>query len=190
MPKVVKYPRLKTRIRKGRSGQVWVCYYYDMRPEGKSDVALGTDYEKAIQQWDELHNKRQHTVGRLEEAFKRWEDNELPKYINEHTHRGYSANLGTLRPVFGQMTWDEIDLPSLRQYLDLRTAKTQGNREMSLLQLIWGKALLWGMTRVPWPARGIKSWKNEEFAREYEITDEMFRAVYAQGDQVLRTSWT
>lgn len=186
MPKSTKYPRLKTRVRKGRSGQVWVYYFYDMRPEGKTDISLGRDHARALEQWDELHNKRQHTVGRLEEAFKRWEERELPKYDNDHTVRGYTANLKMLRPVFGQMTWDEVDLPELRQYLDLRSAKTQGNREMSLLRIVWGKARLWGMTRLPWPAEGVKGWKNEEFAREYEITDEMFQAVYSQGDQVLK----
>lgn len=35
MPKPTKYPRLKTMVRRGRSGQVWVYYAYDMRPEGK-----------------------------------------------------------------------------------------------------------------------------------------------------------
>lgn len=84
------------------------------------------------------------------------------------------------------MVWDEVDLPSLRQYLDLRSAKTQGNREMSLLRLVWGKAKLWGMTRCPWPAEGIRGWKNEENARTFEVTPELFRAVYEQADQVLR----
>lgn len=42
------------------------------------------------------------------------------------------------------MAWDEVDLPGLRLYLDKRTAKTQGNREMSLLRIVWGKAMLWG----------------------------------------------
>jgi hypothetical protein len=88
--------------------------------------------------------------------------------------------------VFGQMTWDEVDLPVLRFYLDHRTAKTQGNREMSLLRVIWGKALLWGMTRLPWPAEGVKGWKNPEKAREFEVTVAMFAAVYTQADQVLR----
>lgn len=186
MPKVVKYPRLKTRVRKGKSGQVWVCYYYDMRPEGKTDVALGTDYAKAISQWNELHNNLQVTIGRIEEAFARWADKELPKYESAETKIGYTKNLKMLRPVFGQMSWDEVDLPTLRQYLDLRTAKTQGNREMSFLRIVWGKALLWGMTRLPWPAQGVRNWKNKENAREYEVTSEMFRAVYARGDQVLR----
>ena len=186
MPKSTKYPRLHTRIRKGKAGQVWVYYFYDMRPEGKPDVSLGSDHARALEKWDELHNKREQIVGRLEEAFRRWEERELPTYDNEHTSRGYKAGLGMLRPVFGQMTWEEVDLPSLRQYLDLRTGKTQGNREMSLLRVIWGKALIWGMTKYRWPAEGIRGWKNEESAREYEITDEMFKAVYEQADQVLR----
>lgn len=82
--------------------------------------------------------------------------------------------------------WHEITLPVLRQYLDKRSAKTQGNREMALLSIVWGKALLWGMTEKPWPAAGIKGWKNEEKAREFEVTDSLFAAVYAEGDQVLR----
>lgn len=84
------------------------------------------------------------------------------------------------------MVWDEVNLPALRKYLDLRSAKTKGNREMSLLRLVWGKAKLWGMTRCPWPAEGIRGWKNEENARTFEVTPELFCAVYSQADQVLR----
>lgn len=76
--------------------------------------------------------------------------------------------------------------PSLRQYLDLRSAKTQGKREMSLLRLAWGKVKLWSMTRCPWPAEGIRGRKNEENAHTLEVTPALFRAVYAQADQVLR----
>lgn len=186
MPKIIKYPRLRAKIHKGRAGQVYVYYVYDMRPEGKKDIRLGKDYESAIAQWDELHNNRQRIVGRLEEAFKRWEEQELPKYESAETRKGYAKNLRAIRPVFGQMAWDEVTLPALRQYLDLRSAKTQGNREMALLRVIWGKALLWGMTRLPWPATGIRGWKNRESARTFAVTDDLFRAVYAQADQVLR----
>lgn len=186
MPKSTKYPRLKTMVRRGRGGQVWVYYAYDMRPEGKRDVPLGKDHAKAIEQWEQLHNKLPLTIGRLEEAFIRWEERELPKYESAETRKGYAKNLRAIKPVFGQMAWDEVDLPTLRQYLDVRTAKTQGNREMSLLQLIWSKALLWGMTRLPWPAQGVKGWKNQESAREFEVTDALFAAVYAEADQVLR----
>lgn len=186
MPKSTKYPRLRTKVYKGKGGQAYVYYVYDMRPDGKPDVRLGKDYAKAVEQWEQLHNKIPLTIGRLEEAFARWEEVELPKYESAETRKGYTKNLRAIRPVFGVMTWDEVDLPALRFYLDKRTAKTQGNREMALLRIVWGKALLWGMTRLPWPAQGIKGWKNEEKAREFEVTDALFAAVYAEGDQVLR----
>jgi hypothetical protein len=186
MPRITKYPRLRTKVYKGRSGQAYVYYVYDMRPDGKPDIRLGKDYDKAIELWQQLHHKIPLTIGRLEEAFARWEERELPKYDSAETRKGYAKNLKAIRPVFGGMAWDEIDLPTLRLYLDKRTAKTQGNREMSLLQIIWSKALIWGMTRQPWPAQGIKNWKNPEQAREFEVTDAMFAAVYAEADQVLR----
>lgn len=186
MPKVTKYPRLRTKVYKGQGGRAYVYYVYDMRPEGKKDIRLGSDWDKAVEQWEQLHNKLPLTIGRLEEAFTRWEEKELPGYENPETRRGYAKSLRMLRPVFGGMAWDEVDLPVLRLYLDKRSAKTQGNREMSLLQIIWGKARLWGMTRLPWPAQGVKNWKNEEQAREFEVTNALFAAVYAEGDQILR----
>jgi hypothetical protein len=42
------------------------------------------------------------------------------------------------------------------------------------------------MTRCPWPAAGIKGWKNKEHAREFEVTDILFAAVYAESDQTLK----
>lgn len=186
MPKVTKYPRLRTKVYRGKGGQVYAYYSYDMRPDGKPDVRLGTDYAKAIEQWELLHNKKPLTIGRLQEAFDRWELHELPKYDSAETRKGYGKNLRMIAPVLGGMTWDEVTLPILREYLDRRTAKTQGNREVSLLSIVWGKARLWGMTRLPWPAAGVKNWKNAEAARTFEVTDALFAAVYAEADQVLR----
>lgn len=186
MPKITKYPRLRTKVYKGRSGQAYVYYLYDMRPEGKPDIRLGTDHAAALKQWDELHNHKPRIIGLLQEAFEKWREVELPKYDSQVTRRNYAQNMTKIEPVFGQMTWDTITLPILREYLDRRTAKTQGNRELALLSIIWGKALLWGMTRCAWPAAGVKNWKNKESAREFEVTDELFTAVYAEGDQVLR----
>lgn len=186
MPKATKYPRLRTKVYRGKGGQAYVYFSYDMRPDGGKDVRLGTDYAKAVEQWELLHNKKPLTIGRLQEAFDRWVERELPKYESAETRKGYTKNLRTMAPVIGQMTWDEVTLPILREYLDRRSAKTQGNREISLLSVVWGKARLWGMTRQPWPAQGVKNWKNEEVARTFEVTDELFAAVYAEADQVLR----
>lgn len=186
MPKITKYPRLRTKVYKGKGGQAYVYYVYDMRPDGEPDIRLGSDYAEAVAKWDELHNKKPRTIGRLQEAFDRWRQDKLPEYTSAETRKGYAKNLSTLERVVGAMSWEEVTLPVLREYLDRRKAKTQGNREMSLLQLIWGRALLWGMTEKPWPAQGIKNWKNPERPREFEVTDELFAAVYAEGDQVVR----
>lgn len=182
------HPRLRSHSRKRKSGRVVTYYFYDMRPDGKPDVPLGTDFDEALKKWYELHNRAPRIVGTLEEAFTAWERDELPSYTNAETKRGYAKNLRWLRPVFGDATWDQVGLPDLKAYLRERVGKTQANREMSLLSIIWNWARGEGMTALPWPAAGMERsrWKNEEQAREFEVTPELFAAVYAEADQVLR----
>lgn len=199
MPKVTKHPRLRRHVRKGRDKQVYTYYYYDMRPEGKPDIFLSKDYAEALAKWDELYHHKPRTIGRLREAFERWRDKILPAYQNAETRTAYAKQLRRLDAVLGGMTWDDVTLPILREYLDRRFVKqaegdnsppklaaTQGNREMSLLSIVWGKARLWGMTKLPWPAAGVKNWKNKENEREFQVTDELFAAVYAEADALLR----
>lgn len=186
MPKITKYPRLRTKVYKGKGGQAYVYYVYDMRADGEPDIRLGKDYEAAIARWDEIHNKKPRIIGRLQEAFDKWREKILPNYASAETRKGYAKNLRKLEPVFGHMVWDEVTVPIMVKYLELRSAKTQGNRELSVLSIIWGKARLWGMTTKPWPAAGMKDWKNPESEREFAVTDELFAAVYAEGDQVLK----
>jgi hypothetical protein len=188
MPKVSKYTRLRTHVRKGKDGRVNVYYVYDMRPDGLPDINLGKDRDTALAKWDEIHNKRPRVRGTMEEAFLRFEQEALPEYPNEETRRGYAKSLKWLRKVFASATWDATKLTHLVGYLGARTAKTQANREMALLQVIWNKARLWGMTTAPWPAAGMErsKWKNREQAREFEVTDELFDAVYAQAEPMLR----
>lgn len=195
MPKVTKFPRFRSHTRKSKAGNVRTYYFFDMRAEGKTDVPLGTNYQEAIKEWALLCNHTPHVKGRLQEAIDRWRDSELPAYPNLETRKSYQRQLSNVEAVLGQMTWDEITLPILREYLDRRVsmvkgkkgiAKTQGNREMSVLSIVWSKARLWGMTRLHWPAQGVKNWKNEEGARQFEVTDQLFDAVYRQAEPMLR----
>jgi hypothetical protein len=196
MPKKTQYPRLRTHVRKGAGGRVYVYYFYDMRPEGKPDVALGRDREVAIAKWDELHNKTPRLKGRIREAITRWIDEELPNYANAETRRNYGRQIRRIDAVFGMMAWHEVEMPHLRQYLrNRRNAKdktvkapTQANREMSVFQIVWNWAVLEGLTKVKWPAAGLErsGWKNEESPREFVVTVELFEAVYAEACQFLR----
>jgi hypothetical protein len=185
------HPRLRSHTRRRKNGKVTTYYFYDRRPESLPDVPLGTKYDEALRQWEELHTRQPRIAGTLMEAFEAWEQDKtdgLPSYTNQKTKTGYAKNLRRLKPVFGESTWGDIGLPDLRAYLKARTAKTQGNRELSLLSIIWNWARLEGYTQQPWPAAGLErsGWKNPETPRKVEVTDAAFAAVYAQADQVLR----
>lgn len=183
-----KHPRLRSHTRRRKSGKVVVYYVYDRRPEGLPDVALGSDYEEALKKWHELHERAPRIAGTLLEAFEAWEREALPAYESAVTRRNYAQNLKQLKAAFGKAGWQQVDFPGLKGYLRARTAKTQANRELSLLQVIWNWARGERYTLLPWPAAGMERsrWKNVEQAREFEVTDELFAAVYAEGDQVLR----
>ena len=188
MPRTSKFPRLRKHTRAGKGQQVWTSWYYDMRPEGKPDVPLGSDYDQAIEKWRELHEHQPRIRGTIEEAFERWEAEILPGYENAGTRRTYATNLRRLRPVFGPARWHTITFAVLKDYLRKRNAKTQANRELSVLQIVWNWARGEDLTTLQWPAAGLSRsrWKNKEQAREFEVTDALFAAVHAQGDQVLR----
>ena len=185
------YPRLRTRTRRRKSGKVVAYYFYDATAEGGGEISLGADFEKAIIQWREITERGTHAarvIGTLEEAFARWETDVLPGYASAETRKGYSKNLRTLRPVFGPATWDQVDLPAIKAYLTKRTAKTQGNREMALLSVIWNWARGEGLTSLPWPAAGMErsKWKNKEKARKIKVRDDVYAAIYAEASQHIK----
>lgn len=182
------HPRLRSHTRRRKSGKVVTYYVYDRRPEGRPDIALGRDYEQALKRWHEIHEHAPRIAGTLQEALEAWQRDRLPTYSSDVTRRGYALNLKRLLPVFGPATWDQVDFPTLKTYLKKRSAKTQANRELSLLQIVWNWARGEGLTTLPWPAAGMarSKWKNTETPREFEVTDELFAAVYAQADPVLR----
>lgn len=186
MPKKTKHPRLVSQTRRNKDGRVRVYYFYDMRHVGQKRIPLGTDYDEAIAKWDELHNNKPRAVGRVQEAITDWREHVLPNYNNDDTRDDYARQLKRIEGVFGQMFWEEVELPHLRQYLQASKAKIQANREMSVFSIVWNHARKVGMTNLPWPATGVKNWKNPESAREFEVTDALFDAVYREADQMLR----
>lgn len=183
-----KHPRLRVHVKRGKAGQVWTSYWFDMRGTGKADVPLGTDREAALVRWAELSGGASSIAGTLEEAFQRWEAEALPKIASAETRRDYAKCLRQLRPVFGPATWASVRLPVLKAYLAKRTGRTRANREMSVLQIVWNWARGEDLTQLHWPAAGMERsrWKNREQARDVEVTDAMFDTIYRHADQVLR----
>lgn len=188
MPKKVPYPRLRSHTRKGKAGQVWTSYYWDGRPDGEKDTPLGNDYTEALRQWHELAEGKPRKVGTLQEAFDGWRAEVLPTYASAETKKGYSRHLKTIEAWCGTSTWDLIDAKAIKDYLKRRTAKTQGNREMALLSVVWGWAVTEGMVKTPFPLYRVGKWKNKEQARTAQVTDAVFAAVYAEADPMLRAA--
>ena len=185
-----KFPRLRSKVYKGASGQVWTYYVYDNRGNGMPDVRLGTDYAAAIAAWHNLHNHIPLTIGRIQQAIDRWRDEVLPTYTVQGTREQYKCYLKSIESAFGEMAWHEVRIQTLRQYINARSAKVSANREMAVFALVWNKARLWDMTEAVWPALGLaaKDWRNKESARVVDVTDELFNAIYEQADRILRDS--
>lgn len=185
------HPNFRSHTRRRKSGKVVTYYFYDNRSTGEKDIPLGTDYDAALKKWAEIKKGGPRISGTLEEAFRAWENDKetgLQSYTNADTKRDYTRNLGKLRPVFGVSTWESVQFLHLSGYLRKRSAKTRGNREIATLQVIWNWARKEGLHNVVWPAAGMEKsrWRNKESAREFEVTDDLFEAVYQAGDDILR----
>lgn len=193
MPKTSKHPKLRVSVKRGKAGQVWTSYWYDMRGTGKPDVPLGNDYAQALKRWSEIHLDGPRIAGTLEEAFKAWEERGIQKRPNgkprsEETIRGYRKCLRAMRAPLGGGTWDEVKLPVLVAYLDERSAKDRGRQEMQLLSVIWNWARLQGMTTLPFPGADMQrsGWKGAPGVREVEVGDRAFAVLHKHADQTLR----
>jgi integrase len=192
MPKASKYPKLRVYVKRGKSGQVWTSYAYDMRGTGKPDVPLGNDYDLALERWAEIHINGPRIAGTLEEAFTLWEadtvDGLQADRLARHTRAGYAKCLRMLRPVFGAARWADVTLPLLAQYVRQRSAKARARQEMQLLSVIWGYARVQGLTDLLYPAIGMQrnAWKGLAGVRRVQVSDEAFAALYAHADPCLR----
>lgn len=104
-------------------------------------------------------------------------------HLAPKTRREYESALERLRAAFGAATFAQIRPMHIRQYLDRRTAKVAGNREIAVLSLAWNWCRERGITDLPNPCTKIR---NRENRREILVTDDMVAAVYGVADQVLR----
>lgn len=186
MPKHTKRPGFRRHSWTTADGERRTAYYFEQTIEGKrKETPLGTDHAEALVKWHALKFDKPLKVGTLNEAFDRWEVDCLPGYLNKNTARNYKQSLRKLRPFFGPMRWDEIDVPMLAEYLKRRTGKTQANREKALLSVIWGEARKWRMTALPFPSYKMRL-GNKEKPAKVKWTQAMFSAMYKHAEPFLR----
>lgn len=178
-------PRMIRRVRKLKSGKVWVGYYYDGRDENgrRKEIPLGGDLDLAKIEWAKLDAKPvPKTMRTLGEVFDRYEREIIPAKATR-TQRDNLLSLKQLRQAFAGAPVDAVTSQVIAQYRDARTAKVRANREISLLSHVYNIAREWGITEKN-PAAGVR--KNKETPRDYYARDEVWKAVYSKAPSELR----
>lgn len=173
-------PRMTARPRKRLGG---FNYYY-----GQQKKPLGSDFPEACRQWAVLEKGSLPNSVRYVDVADRWEREAIHKgrrrARSPKTQTEFRAGLKNLRKAFEGALLDQIKPKHVRQYLDRRTAKVSGNREIAVLSIIWNWARAKGLTDQANPCTGID--RNPESARTVYVTDERFQEVYDRGDYVLQ----
>lgn len=172
-------PRMTARGKPGK-----LRYYY-----GQDKIPLGSDLNRAKLKWAELEAGGAILSPRYVDVADRWEREAIhigrrKKNRSAKTQREYRASLKELRVAFKDFLLDQIGPKHVLQYLDERSAKVMGNREIAVLSIIWNWARGKGLTDKANPCAGIE--KNPESARTRYVQDAEFEAVYQRGDYVLQ----
>lgn len=152
------YPRL-----------VWKhgAYYHVTREAGRRRwTRLGTDYGEAVRRWAEREAPAL-TGETVTDAVDRFELLELPRYAAA-TRREYRRYARRLREVFGEIRLGDVDSQAVAQYLDLRSAPVEANREIAMLSTVFECARRWGWTANN-PCRGVR--RNPERAARLVATE-------------------
>lgn len=173
------------RVRKMKSGKLWVGYYYDGRDaDGKrQEIPLGTDLAEAKLEWARLEHKAAPKVmSTMAELFDRYERDIIPTK-GKRTQSDNKYELERLRKAFADAPIEALTPPVIAQYRDARTAKTRANREIALLSHVFTMSMEWGFASSN-PCLAVR--RNKEKVRDFYAADEVWCAVYAEGDQGLR----
>lgn len=156
-------------------------FYYVSR--SNKWINLGRDLAIAKRKWAELDGAGPAAAG-MAALMDRYLLEVVPTKA-ARTQQDNREEMERLRAVFGAMEARDVRPMHVAKYLDLRgkQAPTRANREKALLSHVFSMAMRWGITDTN-PCRGVR--RNPERPRERYITDEEYRAVWAQANSTVR----
>lgn len=96
----------------------------------------------------------------------------------------YDRLLDNMIDAFKDFALDQIRPMHVRQYLDKRSRKMAGNREVSVFSHMWNWAREKGITDLANPCLGIT--RNREKPRSRYVTDEEYKSVWDKADSALQ----
>lgn len=181
---------LRVEWRKARGG-VGHSFYYNnqsghLPAMPRTKLPLGSDRAAALRKWAELEGAPPpldtQTVGYA------W--NEYAKHargllrVRESTRDDYSRCWKELSKAARTAVWDDLSVADLTQYLDRRSAKTRGNREMALLGILWNFALSRGLTKATNLVPNVQ--RNDEKPDDRYVTDDELTRLKAVAPPIVR----
>lgn len=155
-----------------------VLYYH--QKNGKK-TPLGNDLCAARLKWVEIENgpTGKRTFEQVAEEYRRdvlpGKGRTTQKQQNLQIDRLIKAMLGS---------FEDLAPMHVRNYMDRRTHKIAGNREISVLSHMWNWARAKGYTDKANPCAGVQ--RHTEQAREVYVSDTDFAACYGRATQFLR----
>lgn len=171
-------PRMLKRVRRLKSGELWVGYYYNGRDEAgkRKETPLGTDLDEARIEWAKLERRAVPGVVRtVGDLLRRYERDIVPTK-GQKTQRDNQKVIVQLLKAFDGAPLEGVTPQVIAQYRDARTAPVRANREIALLSHAYNMAREWGFTSKENPCRGVA--RNKETPRDVYVTDEVWNAVY------------
>ena len=143
------------------------AYYHVATINGKQAwIFLSRDLSEALSRWAqrEGHDKAGETVTEAVDRFIA----EITPAKAEITQRDYRRYAAKIKRVFGESRLSDIQTKDIARYLDERTAKIEGNREIAFLSSVYTKTIRWGWCSAN-PCRGVE--RNDEPRRKRYIDD-------------------
>ena len=116
-------------------------------------IKLGTDYKKAVEQYDILNSNIKAPVI-IADLINRYIAEIMPNFA-KGTQEREEFFLKNIKIAFGAWGINEVKPKNIYQYLDARNAKVSANREIKAFKKVLSHAIRWGVIEHN-PCLGIK----------------------------------
>lgn len=179
-------------------------YYYDHGGKPRKEEPLGTDFVIAVKKWAEIHQSDipPQALVTLDGAFTVYMKDVIPRK-SPRQQEDNLAQIALLKEFFGNdAPLDDIEPVHVKQYMYWRQKRAiewyrakdrepppnagfvRANRDIEVLSHMFNYAREIGLTKVPNPCTGVKSF--QEKGRDIYVEDDLFARVYAKADEPTR----
>lgn len=173
-----------------KSGVEWVAYYHVATIDGKAKwTSLGTNRVEALRKWADLEHKptpaETGTFDAIAELYMEWFQKEVDRGENaQRTYDDRVKYIKSLKDIFKGKPMDAITSVVVTKYLDKRTAKISGKKEVVFLGTMWNWAKSRGHLKNANPVVGVE--KPKERGRKMDVQPHEYWLAWECGDQMVR----